>query len=1426
MHRLPSLLAAILVLTPVATGAGAEAIPVVLPKAQRAHLGDPRKAMPVVGPQGLVARAILPLGRIRARALLAYNGRGKAFRQSTFTLSAGGASASLTVDALGGGAPLEISFVNRKAGPVEIRLSGGELAPEARSELNALLAKTATLGRPGGLPAPAKGNGTRNQGNLDLLDDILGEKVSDAAQSPLPMVMLAELAVQRVSGAVLVARVETDRITYAPGATGTCTVVIENLAPARSDVKLSLDLVAGIAEARRIATSDLALEAGQTLGQSYLLEVGRAEWGRGLVARASTAEGEDLGTGAFSVVTHPYQVAFHGQGTPMSGSDLWKPDELEAKAEQIARQNVQRYSNIYEAFAWAPCDYSEMTPDDDRPFYSGQTQYAKKRSALQALHRVFHKHGIFCITYGKACASGLPGLEYAHRYPARINVFGPFGFAHESCRVDIIDRMLEGRYRKHGIHEDFWQSWISCWTHFGNLDAENYGCDEIVRSARLLGWDGVRYDGHFTWWQDPPGSAKTVQYCADRIRTQIPGFALGYNYMGTRHHTREGALTDIELAACASGGGTIMSEIYRNLLGDVNVNIRHLQSGGDAVRLHGGYWLAIFDNASIWNEALVMAGGARPMGGGALRKFGTRFSAHIFDPAMRRLQDPSRIIRPVADPGFLWDSFVYQRPIAADRSELVLQLVNVGSQLHFQGSQSQAPAGINPPRRDVVFELSLPQGYAAESVFACDDVSNFQPMAARFDGNRLSIPRVSVWTMVVVNLKKSQAPQSLEQHCDVALKIEGADRSPQPRADRPLSPEELKAARQEKLAVTPALLKTILDATALPNSAPAEKAYQEADFAAHAGVIDRQSWKSAPEPLAVRRDGRLDVHFSRGVFYHRDRMYEALARLKSVHLTDSCFEAGGGELSPNNVLGVKDFPSRRALAGLDVLLLDGIPANALSQQARRDVLDYAEGGGALLIMGGWYSLSKGRYEGSFLEDALPVLCKQSAYLRRLEPKDGLFKPTPDYAALLGAAAPDFGEQQAVEWVNHIRPKPGARVLLTTANGLPLLVCGTCGKGRVAVFAAAHAGAPETPYWEHAAWPTLVAQVLGWLAAGSDQVQPPDPEETARRAAARQALDLGVLEESLTKPDVAREHLQFVLGRGAEEDARLAAAWLLAHPKALAPEQMSDLTELILPHLRSTSAWARLVQPHLAEPPRGLGRLVAEIAAAACPEVKASTVMAWDDLDELTRLRCLAATGDRAVLAQLKQQNRELLAQERALADKLAAAGGGNPEEDGMLPAEGRVKRLYLAWALVRCGQRDEATLDQFCRGVLELPYYAWRQRWLIESAYAGLRDGQPSTAEMRVRMTRVHAVERYARRLDQLVSLWRPVFSPSVIGRDELGRRAAARSLRDCNCQKALPLALAYLEQVESADLPYYAELEHARLDSLRRFYQSLRGCP
>ncbi len=1382
-------------------------------RGDQAHLGNPNERFLVLGPQGFTTRVEATPGRVRVRAWLRFNNRGEAFRQTPYILTVNDVSSSQTVDAFASGAPCTVEMLNRAPG-LTISIRQGGLLPEADAELRRLRVAhdQQTLD-------PEAGLGT------DLVKEPSLEEDPDAAKRPLPTVLLDRIEIEHISGPLIVVGIRSDRITYAPGATAKATVIIENISQDEHTGVLTVECTEGLTHRIRLEHGPITLRGNATVEKSFTLPVGQALWGRGIEANIAMPQGTDRGAHAFSVMTHPWQVALHGRGTPMFGSQRWTDTAATEQAHAIARANMASYCNIYEAFAWAPCDYSEMTPDDDEPIYSGQTQYTKKRSALQTLHRVFKEYGIASITYGKSCASGLPGMAYALRHPDQMHVFNTAGFAHEAISVDMIDRMLEGHYRQHGRDEDFWQYWISAWTAIGNMDAANAGVDEIAASAKLLGWDGVRYDGHFNAWRNPAMSARVVKHAADRLRQQIPGFAIGYNVIGPQHNTPHGAFRDAELAACAHGGGLIMSEYYRGLLGPVRTNIEHLRWGGDATRLHGGYWLAIIDEPSDWNQALVLASGARPMGGNTrYHKFATRFSSVIFDPAMRRLQDPAKVIRPEGDPGFLWDAFIYEKDVSEDTAALILQLVNVSERFTFHGAY-RPPTGVNAPREQVIFTLNLPAGYTAEHVFACDDDRTFVPMNATLQGNRLIVPRVSTWTLVVVTLKKATPATDLFTRCQIPIAVDGtpAMTLEESRAalqiGPALGPDAATAVQEAKVLITPELLAKIFAQGPPVCAGPGESVYHAADFTAHTAGVDRGLPGKGGATITVHRDGIPDIHYARGIFSHLDRLPEAFARVKGARVTSSSLDNGGGAcgatLRAENIACLTDYPTPETLCNIDILVLNEVPATGLTWAQRKELLSFVENGGALLVLGGWYALSKGAYEGSFLEEALPVRVKQSTYLRRLRGADQRLTATPEFAAVLGGTAPSFGTKGAVEWTSHLQPKPGAKVLMT-AGGTPLLIIGTHGTGRVAVWAGSHSGQPETPYWRHAAWPQLMGQVLKYLAAGAEVVSPPRVDE-----------ELEQCRRILREPTKHAPHKPFpavlhtVLQGGTDEDAILVAEYLLEQRRGIPLADYDALTNALLPYVSAAPGWAYLATQYRDDPPPMLERLVAEIVAVAGKGVTAADVLKWGDIGDLTRVRCLAATRDAAALPFLRRLTTRLDDQEARWTELIARNAHSTDNVKDVYSTH--LLRPFVAYARMQCSERTEETVAQFCQGALALPYYAWRQRWVLGNAYSALgeanQQGNPDgVANARARIAAQQAI---IRQLDAAEQHMRKLFRPDVVGMDALGRRAVARALAETDCHKAIPMALAFLDACSPADLQAFNALNEATLESIRFFYQS-----
>jgi len=1161
---------------------------------KRARIGGNGPVGVIVEEAGLSVPFDRPPGRYRIEAALRSNGRGDALRRRLISMSISGTTASATLEALDQGAILRVDIVHH--GPsAEARFTLGRLTKAMETERRVLEADDAGMGK------ASKRNLTPAKFGAEPDDDLLAEletgaaadaagldddplteletgAVADVASRKMPVIILEWIRIVPRSGPVIVRQLSSDRITYAPGSEGKLTVELQNLSAVEQAVALSVDMLTGLAERQSLATEFLTLPPGGKVTKQVGFAIGQALWGRGFEAIAAAAKGKDLASHAVSVVTNPWMVAMHGRGVPMFGSEQWTAGQAQLEAERLARENLENYCNVYEKFAWAACDYSEMTPENDDTIYSGQTQYTSKRSAYQILHNVFTQHGIAAITYGKACGGGLAGLEYSHAHPERMNIFGHAGFAHESFDVDIIDRMREGRYRIHGRDEDFWQMWISCWTHFGNHGATFYGCDEIAASAKMLGWNGVRYDGEWLVWNNPVLSASLVKVTEDYIRKQVPGFAFGYNTIGPRYAERAGAFTDVGVAAKARGGGMCMDEYYRNLSGPAKNNITHLQNAGDFIRLHGGYYLCIFDDNTPWNMALIMAAGARPMGGQGhrdLRKFATRYSQFIFDPGLRRLVNPGLFIKPVKDLPFRWDAFVYERICSPRKTQLILQMVNVADSTTF-GSQTNPPANLNPPQQDIMFDLTLPPGYRPIGVFAAGNMDNLQPMQASLEGFRLAVPELDVWTMAIIELEREEnAPALSELSPEPELvfdKIYG-DGTPTPRAEGavaevkiagPIDAAAVKAINDCRVRITPEVLDKVLALGLPPDTAPGDELYDAISFDDHCGGRDAR-WDNAPAPpLSLNRDGRPDILHGRGGFAHRHRLEEAFAWISGAEVADSAVRDATAlaDLAADNPGCLEAWPERAELSWQDVVVLDAVPAPALSLAQRRDLRDFVAAGGGLFALGSWYSLSKGEYEGSFIEEALPVRCRQAAYLRRLRPEDGMLQVTPAYQRVLGVAPPSLPAAQAIEWVCHIEPRPGAEVLMTTSKGIPVLVAGAFGSGRSLVWAASASGLPDAPWWESTWWPEVAVSCLRYLARGAEAVSPPCETLTKRLAEARNMVEDASM-QALTDGELGKQSnaeaaaevvacLRTLLCDGGKTDARLAVAYLLENSACIDP----------------------------------------------------------------------------------------------------------------------------------------------------------------------------------------------------------------------------------------------------------------------------------
>jgi uncharacterized membrane protein len=165
-----------------------------------------------------------------------------------------------------------------------------------------------------------------------------------------------------------------------------------------------------------------------------------------------------------------------------------------------------------------------------------------------------------------------------------------------------------------------------------------------------------------------------------------------------------------------------------------------------------------------------------------------------------------------------------------------------------------------------------------------------------------------------------------------------------------------------------------------------------------------------------------------------------------------------------------------------VILADVAP-ESLGFQGRKALSDFVAGGGGLLVLGGFQALGAGGVQRSFLEDLLPVRV-EGIFDLRPHRRPAALKPTGD--ALF---PPDvaWSSKPVCLWQHAAAAKPEAKVIVT-AGGLPFLIAGRYGKGRVAVCAGTVLGQPPpgaTAFWQWRDWPKVVTAAMDYVAQRRD-----------------------------------------------------------------------------------------------------------------------------------------------------------------------------------------------------------------------------------------------------------------------------------------------------------------------------------------------------
>ncbi len=934
-------------------------------------------------------------------------------------------------------------------------------------------------------------DGANDFGDLDTL--LAGVPSLESAQFTLHdhRVLCGGIEVIKLSASpVVVRKVDVEKIHYRPGETVRATVVLE--AERSGNYRLSVQDITGFDAARTVYEATVALQPGVPLEKSFSFEADDIEFGHELRCSITSGGVEHHSLGAvYGVSRNVYRMGVYAHAGPLQMRGL----TLESARNTMA-SNKENYANYFEKFAWAPCDFSDMTPETEE-FVSGQGQYFGSISGVSNLITAAHEVGIKAITYAKNTMGGISGYETIRR-DYRFTWWGRGGAAARDINTWFLEREAYEEYGSGPCHsQGKWGHWHGIGVS-GSPHVLDFGAREILRSTEMFGWDGARWDWHFA-------NEHMQKHFIDFFKRERPGFVWGYNDVSvvdfSGKPTPETATHQLQrdnpdqpmLFMCETtkhwpGGGSKMDAGYMAFARSADLTKRH---GGLPLYFLGSNRGSPMDDA--YNILLGLVAGQRYTSNhGAIHqhfpfgisgKFLTRYAAYVWD-FTQRVANPEKFITlryaencPGRKREPFWRHSTWLRTTAGGNQQLLIHLLNRPGHDTFLERWQQPPV----PIKGLTVRVQQPEGarFVRAMHLSPDLPQGQEPLAvvASAGAHAVTVPELHVWSILAFEYEGASVP---------AFPIT------RPGTDEPMpDPSSAKTPEPEP------------EAEPAPEPAPEPKLEPSKPKPRHVDV-ETDEKMDKPAEMRIRRNGALNALHIRGVYSWLTPFYDAVGYLM-------------GEVEWPMYVGQGQNLNRLTydyLFGLDVVALDNTHANWLGAEQRVRLVDYVRSGGGLIFLGGYWTISGGTDCETALGDVLPVTSRRFHDFERFD--------TPQPLKVVDKAF--FGEH--VNWsrppsvmtVDRSPLKEGVRVL-ATVNGIPAITSHQVGDGRVVTFLLnPHGDFPEesTPYWEWAQWPRLMIACTEWVAEGWKA----RTDVTSRDVAVR-ALDSG-------KPDPLELDLQVFL----------------------------------------------------------------------------------------------------------------------------------------------------------------------------------------------------------------------------------------------------------------------------------------------------------
>ncbi len=595
------------------------------------------------------------------------------------------------------------------------------------------------------------------------------------------------------------------KLLYTPGEKAFVDAIVANGTDRHENLTLAVTVMKEFKVLQTLKPVTISLEVGETKTVEVPLPTMRDEYGYSIIGTLSAGETVmDTRSDVFNVADNVWKVALGSATLTINNGGSYKGSH-ETNLQDLAKSR-NKYINWWECDFWAPDDWGDLNPKEDH-WAGGQTGYLESGPTLKEFIRLAKANGIRSITYGKHNACAQSGWELARKHPdwfymdqlgQPYGVYDAWALQNWNAPERFTSTAFQQKFKPY--------PWYYLYANFTRIDVLDYGIDQMALSAKNFGWDGVRFDGHWSAGNDDM-STRNIQRMKERIWAVHPNFLFGYND-NTPHTASTEYLTSKEYLERSAGYGHMMNEQIRNYSSTAD-GLRYSTWSAYAegmladvaiIRKNGATYHCILDNRdNYYKYVLCTVAGGHTVYGDHLTapgspnwgRFLTQWSGPVWDVMLKGVPAEDRVEVKANSP-IWWDKWITERPVDNKTYQRIVHLIVPPGVDKIPDSKRSDPV------TNVVVRTKIAKIGTLSGAYLLDTDTSDEPtkLAVTMDGEwaQVTVPKVTGWSMIVWefsgNYIRTAAPANITGRPDPAKITEAEKMTAKPAPKDPLHPNE------------------------------------------------------------------------------------------------------------------------------------------------------------------------------------------------------------------------------------------------------------------------------------------------------------------------------------------------------------------------------------------------------------------------------------------------------------------------------------------------------------------------------------------------------------------------------------------------------------------------------------------------------------